>query len=776
MTAAAQEPDVLVPDAEATRLFCDVVFRGAEGLVPVRILSEKGGPSIRPSTPFVPLDAKLAARIFQHARSAARRAAALYVVPGTVIHSGSAAAQDIAQIATVLVDLDDGDIDGKREHLLEHLGEASLVVASGGETAEGQPRLHVYWRLTAPAAGSDLEPVCRLRAEIARKVGGDASFASAHQPVRVAGSIYAKHGIRRVVRILSGSERDVDLAAFAEAVATMPFFPGIVPDGAKHNGSVRTTARDLLTRTVREGRRDGVSRHEAITSVIGYWIRRARDGRVSLDEAWAEVAGYNDSLVRPPRPREDLRRDFERLHRLDERNHGGWPDGPSPLAGGATPPPLSEDALAATFTARHESDWRYVAAWGAWLGWDGVRWRPDDTCRRLDLVRGICREAAAKVDSQREARRLASHKTIVAVERIARSDPAHAARPDGWDPNPMQLNTRGGIIDLETGETHPHDRSALMTRTAGASPRGDCPRWLQFLDEVTNGNAALVAYLRRVAGYCLTGRTDEHAMLFLFGDGGNGKSVFVSVLAAILGDYATTAPLDTFMAGERHPTDLAGLRGARLVSVVETQEGRRWAESKIKAVTGGDAIKARFMRRDFFEFRPQFKLLVIGNHKPALRSVDEAIRRRLHLIPFRVTIPPGKRDRSLVDKLMAERDGILRWAIAGCADWLRDGLAPPKAVTDASTDYLEDEDTVADWLAERCLCEPAAFTASGDLFADWRAWAEAAGERSSSKKWLSGELVRRGFSRDRSTRGARGFAGLRLRPPEQAPQNEESRT
>ena len=182
---------------------------------------------------------------------------------------------------------------------------------------------------------------------------------------------------------------------------------------------------------------------------------------------------------------------------------------------------------------------------------------------------------------------------------------------------------------------------------------------------MTDGDHELVAFLQRVAGYALTGSTSAHALFFLYGTGANGKSVFVNTVAGILGDYHRTAPIETFTASshERHPTDLAGLRGARLVTAVETEEGRRWAESRIKALTGGDKIAARFMRQDFFEFTPQFKLLIAGNHKPGLRSVDEAIRRRFNLIPFAVTIPDEERDENLTDNLKAEWPGILAWMI-----------------------------------------------------------------------------------------------------------------
>jgi putative DNA primase/helicase len=158
--------------------------------------------------------------------------------------------------------------------------------------------------------------------------------------------------------------------------------------------------------------------------------------------------------------------------------------------------------------------------------------------------------------------------------------------------------------------------------------------------------------------------------------------VLLSTVAGVLGDYHKTAPIETFTASnaDRHPTDLASLRGARLVRATETEEGRRWAESRIKQLTGGDTVAARFMRQDFFEYRPQFKLIIAGNHKPSLRSVDEAIRRRFHLIPFAVTIPPEERDSDLADKLKAEWPGILAWMIEGCVEWQAECLRPPAAV------------------------------------------------------------------------------------------------
>jgi putative DNA primase/helicase len=327
----------------------------------------------------------------------------------------------------------------------------------------------------------------------------------------------------------------------------------------------------------------------------------------------------------------------------------------------------------------------------------------------------------------------------------------------------LQLNTPAGVINLETFETRRAQATDYITKITAVAPSGDCPRWLQFIDEVTGGDKELGAYLARVAGYSLTGSTQEHALFFFYGTGRNGKSVFLNTLSGILGDYQRVAPIETFTlsTGERHPTELAMLRGARLVTATETEEGRRWAESRIKVLTGGDPVSARFMRQDFFDFVPAFKLLIAGNHKPGLRSVDVAIRRRFNLIPFTVTIPEDKCDPELSEKLKAEWPGILQWMLDGCQDWRERGLAPPEAVTKATDAYLQDEDAVAAWIGERC--EKGGEDTLSALYANWKGWAADNGEPERSNKWLAQALEARGYEPRKSAIGKR-ISGLRVKP------------
>ncbi|MGA4083343.1 phage/plasmid primase, P4 family [Ralstonia nicotianae] len=441
---------------------------------------------------------------------------------------------------------------------------------------------------------------------------------------------------------------------------------------------------------------------------------------------------------------------------------------PEPVIGSDESVWGTEDALALAFTRRYHRDWRYVAAWGRWLVWDGHRWRTEDTLAATDLIRNVCRNAAVNADNPKLAAKLATSGTVGGVERLARADRRHAATTGEWDADPWLLNTPGGVVDLKTGRQRLHDRADRMTKITTATPGGDCPTWRQFLAEVTGGDVELQAYLQRMAGYALTGSTQEHALFFLYGTGANGKSVFVNTLATILGDYAVNAAMDTFMEtrADRHPTDMAGLRGARFVAAIETEQGRRWAESKVKNLTGGDKISARFMRQDFFEFFPQFKLFVAGNHKPAIRNIDEAMKRRLHLIPFTVTVPPERRDKNLQQKLLAERDGILAWAVQGCLDWQRLGrLDPPQQVLDATEEYFEAEDALGRWLDERCVREANAKSLTAELFNDWKQWAEAAGEFTGSQKRFADLLLTRGVEKWRNTAGLRGFRGIGLKHP-----------
>ncbi len=429
----------------------------------------------------------------------------------------------------------------------------------------------------------------------------------------------------------------------------------------------------------------------------------------------------------------------------------------------------TDDALALSFTRRYHHDWRYVAVWGKWLMWDGQRWRNEQTLAASNLIRHVCRHAALRADNPRVASKLAAASTVASVERLARADRRHAGTTDEWDANLWLINTPAGTIDLQTGQMRPHRREDYMLKmTAGTlAPNSQCPSWLKFVNEVTGGDTQLASYLQRVFGYCLTGLTREHAMFFLYGTGANGKSVFVNTMLAIMGDYGMNAPMETFMASrnDRHPAELAMLRGARLVVAAETEQGRSLNESRVKELTGGDLITARDLFQPFFTYKPQFKPVLTGNHKPSLKNIDEAIRRRLHLIPFTVTIPADRRDKELQNKLLLERDGIFEWALEGCLEWQRNGLRPPECVRQATDEYFEAEDAIGRWIEERCVQTPQAKSLTSELFADWKRWAEAVGEDAGTQRRFSDLLLSRHVQKWRNGVGLRGFQGIGLRHP-----------
>ena len=455
----------------------------------------------------------------------------------------------------------------------------------------------------------------------------------------------------------------------------------------------------------------------------------------------------------------------------EKKSHGNGSERPEEAETDPRPPAFSDEALALRFADRYAGNLRYVASMGKWLLWNGRHWRLDDTLFAFSCARRICREAAAECNKPKTSSVLASAKTVAAVERLAKADRHLAATADQWDADPWLLNTPAGTIDLRTGEQRAHNARDYMTKITTVAPDSSCSvsNWLSVINRAAGDDRELVGYLQRLCGYALTGSTKEHTLHFFYGTGANSKTTILSAVTGILGDYHSAAPIETFTAtkGDRHPTELAGLRGARLVTATETEEGRRWAETRIKQLTGGDDVPARFMRQDFFTFKPQFTLVIVGNHKPGLRSVDEAIRRRFHLIPFTVTIPKDQRDPDLGDKLRDEWPGILHWCIEGCVEWQKQGLTAPKAVLDATAAYLESEDAFAAWIDEECERDANAWTRSSDLFASWRAWAERSGVPYGDTKRFKDKLEARGIlAKPESGTKRAGYQGLKLKPSE----------
>lgn len=435
----------------------------------------------------------------------------------------------------------------------------------------------------------------------------------------------------------------------------------------------------------------------------------------------------------------------------------------------ASPPLIAasanEDAIADAFAERHRSELRFCHDWGSWLRWDGSRWERE----RKRLAFHFARQAARDANAENKATP-AKASTAAGVERFAQADPRLSTVHEDWDCDVWLLAAPTEVtVELRTGAVREARREDYITkRTAVApAPQGTpTPLWTTFLREATGGDQELIAYLQRVAGYCLSGSVSEHALFFLYGDGGNGKGVFINTLTRILGDAAVVASMDTFTAskGDRHETEIAMLRGARLVAAQETEEGRAWSEVRIKALTGGDSVTARFMRQDHFTFEPTFKLMIAGNHKPNLKSADAAMRRRFNIIPF--TRKPPVPDPDLAEKLKAEWAGILRWAVDGCLAWQALGLNPPAVVRGATDTYFAEQDVFMQWCDDCCEMGNTKSDTKANLFTSWRTWAERNGETPGSSKSFVSAMLKAGCQEVRHTpghRGKRGFTGIALK-------------
>ena len=465
----------------------------------------------------------------------------------------------------------------------------------------------------------------------------------------------------------------------------------------------------------------------------------------------------------------------------------------------------TDDANADLLLKLHGADIRFCPPWDKWLLWTGSHWQID---HRIDIDRMaadvprslrmralqrtkeqralldkmadlLARSATAEVGQARQLSadhgRLAKEQGLIGDEvdwllKLAgklegtakRGCMLQAARHkvvvhhSDLDVGHFLINAANGTVDLQAGKMRPHERRDLLThdveipyeRTAPA------PAWLAFLHSTFAGDADLIQFVQRAVGYSLTGDVREQVLLICHGVGSNGKSVFLNILQKLLGALAFQAAPDLLMADKqrRHPTEQADLFGKRLVVCQETGEGRRFNETLVKQLTGGDTVTARRMHEDFWQFRPTHKLWLSTNHRPEIRGTDHAIWRRIRLIPFNVKFTddgPARKDPEMEAKLTAELPGILAWAVAGCLDWQRNGLPAPAAVADATAGYQQEMDVLAAWLAECCIVGKRYEVKAASLYGNYCAWCEQGGERPETQRKWGMRLTERGFMRER---------------------------
>lgn len=409
---------------------------------------------------------------------------------------------------------------------------------------------------------------------------------------------------------------------------------------------------------------------------------------------------------------------------------------------------------------------RYIPAWRRWLVWDGGRWAHDTTgkaARWMKIIaRGITSDALAiDDDTQRRAalslaRRGESAAGVNGALTLAGTEKEIALDPADLDKDPCLLNCANGTLDLRTGELRAHDPADLITKMTGAAydPDAEGPAFTAFLERV-QPDPRMRDYLARLIGHALEGRVLEHILPIFHGDGANGKGTFTGAVLAALGDYADAADPDLLNARtfDAHPTGVADLFGLRLAVLHESDAGRRLAEATVKRLTGGDRLKARRMREDFWHFEPSHTFFMLSNHKPVVTGQDEGIWRRLRLVPWDVVIPAEERDDRLGEALRAETGHVLAWLVRGYQDWRADGFADPDQVTEATAAYRAGSDDLGRFLDQQTIAGPGFHVRSSELYAAWVKWCATEGVEAGSNKAFTERLQNRGFDTQRSRVG-----------------------
>ena len=435
---------------------------------------------------------------------------------------------------------------------------------------------------------------------------------------------------------------------------------------------------------------------------------------------------------------------------------------------------------------RFGTDMRYCHEANRWLVYDGRRWAEDRTGRvrgmARETVRGLGREASDVADPDERGALLKwalnseAKPRIDALIGLAEAEAGMPVALNELDTDPWKLNCLNGTIDLRTSELGPHRREDLITKLAPVEyrPGATSEAWERHLRFATGGDENLAAFLKRAAGYSLTGDVSEEVLFFVYGPAASAKSTHLEALKSVLGDYARTADFEAFLArratgGARN--DIARLAGARMVASIEVDEGKRLAEGLVKMITGGDRVAARFLYRESFEFLPTFKLWLAANHAPVVDPDDGAMWRRVLRVPFERVVPKDERDpgvkKELCDPTLSG-PAILAWAVEGCLEWQREGLGVPKAVEAATERYREEMDPLRDFLEDRCVISPGAWIASASLFGAYEDWRKETGARELSGPKKLGERLRaRGCkpaSRRQGGKVVRGWAGISLLP------------
>ncbi len=440
---------------------------------------------------------------------------------------------------------------------------------------------------------------------------------------------------------------------------------------------------------------------------------------------------------------------------------------------------LTDVGNAERFVAMFKDSIKYCTIYKKWFIWNGKRWEQDDTGKiityAIECVRNIIHDADLLPEGDkrkaliRHSLKSESSGKLKALLEIASGMPAITIRSEDLDKNPWLLNCQNGTINLRTGKLQDHNPKDYITKICAAEYNSECaiPLWSQLMEKITSGDKAYIRYIQKALGYALTGDISEQAIFILYGTGSNGKSTMLNVFAALLDGYAQSTSSDTFMQKKNDSVnnDIARLKGARFVSAIEMDEGKRMAEALIKSMTGGDKLVTRFLYGEFFEYVPQFKVFLAVNHMPDIRDTTNSIWRRVKIMPFKNTFTEQERDKNFVTKIMAaELPGILAWAVQGCLLWQQEGVADPDVVAKATVEHREQMDSFSQFFEECCVIRDGARTSNKMLRAKYEEWCKENGEWVLTQRPFSRKLRERGYeTRNSSPTGTAEWYGFALR-------------
>ncbi|MEM3415507.1 MAG: phage/plasmid primase, P4 family [Thermoproteota archaeon] len=516
-----------------------------------------------------------------------------------------------------------------------------------------------------------------------------------------------------------------------------------------------------LLKGVEEGQRN-----DSLARLSGHYFGKG----LTFEETKLILLDWN-KRNKPPLPEEEVLRTIESIYKRDQKNKLEVKEEVK-IEGYETTDFWNSDNFVKTYRGKllHCEDW------GCWLIYKNGRWIRDNINETQALAKKIVLsyyQIASQIADDRERNRLVKHALKSSTQRginamIELSKSELAVRPEDFDRELYIVNLKNGTLNLKTLEFWEHKPEDLLTRQMNVEykPLAQCPRWLEFLNKIFQNNQNLINFIQKALGYSLSGDTGEDCLFILYGTGQNGKTTFLKTISEIWGDYAVDTPTETLLLKDRDnvPNDIARLRGSRLVTSSESQEGRRFNEILIKKLTGRDRITARFLRQEFFEFDPTFKIWIATNHKPVVRENSKAFWRRIRLIPFTVQIPDSEVIPNFEKILLEEKEGIFNWILQGYKKWEKERLGIPEEIKTATEEYRDEMDILADFISSMCIEHPEAKAPTKDLYTAYCKWCEENKEEAISIRAFGRRLEERGYKSIRTGKNReRGWQGIALR-------------